>query len=135
MQYEWFVWSDQNWCVNTAKSRNYGTSDPQPCRLFYVAGQLGKCNIAFICAREAMRDDWYAPKLRKAFGGVYIANEGFTKETAEAVIAEDKADAVALPGTPGAGHGWPDRPPECRPAFTAAAISRAKCSMGADGMQ
>jgi 2,4-dienoyl-CoA reductase-like NADH-dependent reductase (Old Yellow Enzyme family) len=62
----------------------------------YVAEQLGKRNIAFICAREAMRDDWYAPKLRKAFGGVYIANEGFTKETAEAVIAEDKADAVAF---------------------------------------
>lgn len=62
----------------------------------YVAEQLGKRNIAFICAREAMRGDWYAPKLKKAFGGVYIANEGFTRETAEAVIAEGKADAVAF---------------------------------------
>jgi hypothetical protein len=62
----------------------------------YVAGQLGKRHIAFICAREALREDWYAPRLKKAFGGVYIANEGFTQETAEAVIAENKADAVAF---------------------------------------
>jgi hypothetical protein len=62
----------------------------------YVAKQLGKRNIAFICAREALRDDWFAPKLKKAFGGVYIANEGFTKETAGPVIAEGKADAVAF---------------------------------------
>ncbi len=34
--------------------------------------------------------------LKKAFGGLYIANEGFTKETAEAVIAEGNADAVAF---------------------------------------
>jgi hypothetical protein len=62
----------------------------------YVAEQLGKRNLAFICAREALRDDWFAPKLKKAFGGVYIANEGFTKETAETVIAEGKADAIAF---------------------------------------
>ena len=43
-----------------------------------------------------MRDDWFAPILKKSFGGVYIANEGFTKETAEDVIAKGKADAVAF---------------------------------------
>jgi len=62
----------------------------------YVAEQLKKRNIAFICAREAMRDDWFAPILKKSFGGVYIANEGFTKETAEDVIVKEKADAVAF---------------------------------------
>jgi len=62
----------------------------------YVAEQLGKRNIAFICARESLNDDWFAPKLKEAFGGIYIANEGFTKETADAVIAEGKADAVAF---------------------------------------
>lgn len=62
----------------------------------YVSEQLKKRNIAFICAREAMRDDWFAPILKKSFGGVYIANEGFTKETAEDVIVKGKADAVAF---------------------------------------
>lgn len=62
----------------------------------YVAEQLKKRNIAFICAREAMRDDWFAPILKKSFGGVYIANEGFTKETAEDVVAKGNADAVAF---------------------------------------
>jgi hypothetical protein len=30
------------------------------------------------------------------FGGVYIANEGFTKDQANTWLAEGKADAVAL---------------------------------------
>lgn len=62
----------------------------------YVARQLRKRKLAFICAREALRDDWFAPELKQAFGGVYIANEGFTKETAQTVVAEGKADAVAF---------------------------------------
>ena len=36
------------------------------------------------------------PALRRTFGGVYIANEGFTKETAEQVINSGEADAVAF---------------------------------------
>jgi 2,4-dienoyl-CoA reductase-like NADH-dependent reductase (Old Yellow Enzyme family) len=36
------------------------------------------------------------PALRKAFGGVYIANESFTSETAKAVVASGEADAVAF---------------------------------------
>jgi 2,4-dienoyl-CoA reductase-like NADH-dependent reductase (Old Yellow Enzyme family) len=62
----------------------------------YVAKQLGQRNIAFICAREALRDAWFAPELKKAFGGVYIANEGFTKDSAEKAIAEGSVDAVAF---------------------------------------
>ena len=34
--------------------------------------------------------------LKQAFGGVFIANERFTKEQANAWIAEGKADAVAF---------------------------------------
>ncbi|MCD6034575.1 MAG: alkene reductase [Rickettsiales bacterium] len=62
----------------------------------YVAEQLGKRKIAFICAREGQRDDWFAPKLKAAFGGVYIVNEGFTQDTAAQAIAEGKVDAVAF---------------------------------------
>ena len=31
-----------------------------------------------------------------SFGGAYIANEGFTQQTAEAVVASGEADAVAF---------------------------------------
>ncbi|MDE1987983.1 MAG: alkene reductase [Alphaproteobacteria bacterium] len=62
----------------------------------YVARELGKRHIAFICAREARREDSIGPQMKEAFGGVYIANEGFTKETAEKALADGVANAVAF---------------------------------------
>jgi 2,4-dienoyl-CoA reductase-like NADH-dependent reductase (Old Yellow Enzyme family) len=62
----------------------------------YVARELGKRGIAFICAREAMRGDSLGPQLKKAFGGVYIANEELTRETAEQALSSGKVDAVAF---------------------------------------
>jgi 2,4-dienoyl-CoA reductase-like NADH-dependent reductase (Old Yellow Enzyme family) len=62
----------------------------------YVAEQLGKRKIAFICAREYLDDSRLGPKLKKAFGGIYIANEKFTKATAEKTIESGEADAVAF---------------------------------------
>jgi 2,4-dienoyl-CoA reductase-like NADH-dependent reductase (Old Yellow Enzyme family) len=71
--------------------------DSDPAKTFgYVASELGKRKIAFICAREHLGDDRLGPQLKKAFGGVFIANEGFTKETAEEVLAKGEADAVAF---------------------------------------
>ena len=61
----------------------------------YVAHELGERGIAFICAREHKAADWIGPQLKKAFGGVYIANEGFSLESAQATIAAGEADAVA----------------------------------------
>jgi len=62
----------------------------------HVAGQLGKRRIAFICARERLGEDRVGPRLRAAFGGVYVMNEGFTRETAEQVVSTGEADAVAF---------------------------------------
>ncbi|CAG2132802.1 alkene reductase [Cupriavidus numazuensis] len=62
----------------------------------YVARELGKRRIAFICAREALGDNRLGPALKAAFGGVYIANEKMTKQTAEHVLATGEADAVAF---------------------------------------
>jgi 2,4-dienoyl-CoA reductase-like NADH-dependent reductase (Old Yellow Enzyme family) len=62
----------------------------------YVARQLGARRIAFILARERLGDDRIGPSLKSAFGGVYIANEGFTRQTAEQVVAAGEADAVAF---------------------------------------
>lgn len=62
----------------------------------YVARELGKRQIAFICARERIADDSLTPQLKEAFGGVFIANERFTKAQANTWLAEGKADAVAF---------------------------------------
>lgn len=62
----------------------------------YVAREMGKRKIAFLCAREHKADDWLSPQLKTAFGGVYIANEGFNKASAEAVLEAGEADAVAF---------------------------------------
>ncbi|MBC7983911.1 MAG: alkene reductase [Candidatus Obscuribacterales bacterium] len=62
----------------------------------HVAKQLGARGIAFICAREHAGEGRIGPQLKAAFGGVYIANERFTRETAEQVIVAGEADAVAF---------------------------------------
>lgn len=62
----------------------------------YVARELGKRGIAFICTREKAGEDSLGPQLKQIFGGVYIANERFTKHQANTWLAEDKADAVAF---------------------------------------
>ncbi len=62
----------------------------------HVAEELGKRKIAFICTREKLGDDRISPELRKRFGGILIANEGFNLETAQREIASSRADAVAF---------------------------------------
>lgn len=62
----------------------------------HVARELGRRKIAFICAREPMQEGWLGPRLKQAFGGVYIANQEFTQESAEKAVAEGVVDAVAF---------------------------------------
>jgi 2,4-dienoyl-CoA reductase-like NADH-dependent reductase (Old Yellow Enzyme family) len=75
----------------------HGMGDSDLPRTFgYVAEQLGKRRIAFLCAREYSGNDRLGPTLKKAFGGAYIINERFKKDEAERVIAAGEADAVAF---------------------------------------
>ncbi len=75
----------------------HGISDANPRETFtYVATELGKRGLAFLCAREFVGDDRLGPSLKQAFGGVYIANEKFDQAQAERVIAAGEADAVAF---------------------------------------
>jgi 2,4-dienoyl-CoA reductase-like NADH-dependent reductase (Old Yellow Enzyme family) len=67
-----------------------------PATFGYVARELGKRKLAFLCARESTKAPRLGPELKAAFGGVYVANEGFTREAAEAVIGAGEADAVAF---------------------------------------
>ncbi|MBL8437817.1 MAG: alkene reductase [Zoogloeaceae bacterium] len=62
----------------------------------YVAKALGERGLAFLCAREHLGEGRLGPALKAAFGGTYIANEGFIRESAEAVLAAGEADAVAF---------------------------------------
>lgn len=62
----------------------------------YVAKEMGKRQIAFLCTRESIIGDRYSTKMKNAFGGVLIANEGFTQESANAIISSGEADAVAF---------------------------------------
>lgn len=71
--------------------------DSNPLATFgYVAKELGKRKIAFICAREHTGPGRIGPQLKKLFGGTYIVNEGFTKETAQAALDAGEADAVCF---------------------------------------
>ncbi len=71
--------------------------DSNPAQTFgYVAEQLAKRKIAFICAREHEGPDSLGPMLKKKFGGVYIANENFTQESAESILESGDADAIAF---------------------------------------
>ena len=78
-----------------ADSHDMGDSD-LAATFGYVAGELGRRKIAFLCARELMKAPRLGPALKTTFGGVYVANEGFDKAGAEAVIEAGEADAVAF---------------------------------------
>ena len=92
------VWGPGRVGMHLAPRRDsHDMSDSNPAATFgYVAEQLGNRGLAFIAARESQQPDSLGPQLKKAFGGVYIANEGFTQESAEAIIAAGNADAVAF---------------------------------------
>jgi 2,4-dienoyl-CoA reductase-like NADH-dependent reductase (Old Yellow Enzyme family) len=80
----------------------------------YVARELGKRGLGWIAAREAQigpdtqlvdsqgrpreaqHKESIGPALKQLFGGAFIANEGFTFESAQKALEQGKADAVAF---------------------------------------
>ncbi|WP_118184475.1 alkene reductase [Paraburkholderia phosphatilytica] len=91
------VWGADRVGVHLAPRGDAHTmGDSDPAATFgYVARELGTRKIAFIAAREALGDNRLGPQLKQAFGGVYIANEKFTKDSAQQVLDASEADAVA----------------------------------------
>jgi 2,4-dienoyl-CoA reductase-like NADH-dependent reductase (Old Yellow Enzyme family) len=92
------VWGAGRVGMHLAPRRDaHDMGDSTPAATFvYVARQLKQRGIAFICAREAVGDDSLGPLLKQEFGGAYIANEQLTRDSAEALLAAGKADAVAF---------------------------------------
>jgi 2,4-dienoyl-CoA reductase-like NADH-dependent reductase (Old Yellow Enzyme family) len=79
------------------RSDSHTMSDSNPRETFtYAARELGRRRIAFLVARESLDAPRIGPEVRAAFGGAYIANDKFTFETAEQVLAAGEADAVAF---------------------------------------
>ena len=78
-----------------ADAHDMGDSDLEAV-FTYAARELGKRKIGFIAAREYAAPDSLGAKLKAAFGGVYIANEKFTGETAQEALDAGWADAVAF---------------------------------------
>ncbi|MGI4756857.1 MAG: alkene reductase [Janthinobacterium lividum] len=79
------------------RSDSQGVSDSTPAETFgYVARELGKRKLAFLMAREYQGPDSLGPMLKREFGGVYVDNEKFTLESANAVIQNGEADAVGF---------------------------------------
>jgi 2,4-dienoyl-CoA reductase-like NADH-dependent reductase (Old Yellow Enzyme family) len=71
--------------------------DSDPAALFgHVARELGRRRLAFLCVREHTGPGRLGPQLKAAFGGVYIANEQFSFESATQLLAAGEADAVAF---------------------------------------
>lgn len=76
---------------------SHSMGDTNPLATFgYVARELGRRKLAFLCVRESLGPDRIGPELKRLFGGIYVANEEYTKETAEKALASGEADAVAF---------------------------------------
>ena len=72
-----------------------GDSDPHA--LFtHVASRMGDRGLAFICLRERLADDSLLDDIKAAFGGIVIANEGLTRDSADDLIRAGRADAAAF---------------------------------------
>ncbi|MCG2584486.1 alkene reductase [Massilia sp. TS11] len=92
------VWGADRVGMHLAPRRDsHDMSDSDPAATFgYVARELGKRKIAFICAREKIGADSLGPMIKREFGGVFIANEQMDTESGNALLAKGDADAIAF---------------------------------------
>ena len=92
------VWGPERVGMHLNLRRNsHDIDDSTPEATFsYVARELGRRKIAFIVGRESLEAPRLGPTVKREFGGLYIANQEFTQESAERVLAEGEADAVAF---------------------------------------
>jgi len=92
------VWGPSRVAMHLApRGDAHDMGDSNPAATFgYVARELGKRRIAFLCARESVGPNRLGPELKKIFGGTYVANEAHTRESAEQLLRAGEADAVAF---------------------------------------
>jgi 2,4-dienoyl-CoA reductase-like NADH-dependent reductase (Old Yellow Enzyme family) len=90
------VWGADRVGLHLAPRGDAYEGDSNPAATFgYVASEAAKRKMAFLCARESLEEPRQVPAMKKAFGGVMIANQKLTKETGNMLLAKGEADAVA----------------------------------------
>ena len=86
-------------------SETQGVHDSDPDSLFTAAAEaLAAIGIAFLELREPGPEGTFgksdippiAPSIRKVFSGPLILNSDYRRDSAEAAIAEDRADAISF---------------------------------------
>jgi 2,4-dienoyl-CoA reductase-like NADH-dependent reductase (Old Yellow Enzyme family) len=92
------VWGPQRVAMHLApRGDAHSMGDSAPLQTFsYVAEELGRRKLAFLCAREHAGADRIGPILRQRFAGPFIANEGFDAAAAQADLAAGNSDAIAF---------------------------------------
>lgn len=79
------------------RSPSHSISESDPKRTFgYVAKAMGERGLGFLFIRETAGPGALLAELKRAFGGVVIANEGFDGVSAADLLARGDADAVAF---------------------------------------
>lgn len=74
----------------------HGMGDANPAETFgYLARELGRRKIAFLFARESQEEPRLGPALRRAFGGVFVANQALDPSAAARLVSAGEADAVS----------------------------------------
>lgn len=92
------IWGPPRVAVHLAPrgdAHSMGDSAPLP-TFSYVADELGRRKLAFLCAREHAGPDRIGPILRQRFAGPFIANENFDAAAAQADLAAGNCDALAF---------------------------------------
>ncbi len=92
------VWGPGRVGVHLApRCDSHDMGDSNPLETFsYAVKALAERKIAFVLARERQGEGYIGDQLKKAFGGVYIANQELTQEMAENLIETGRADAVSF---------------------------------------
>lgn len=92
------VWGPERVGMHLApRCDGHDMGDSNPLATFtYVARELGKRKIAFLCTREHFKAPAVTPALKEAFGGPVIVNEQLSVEMANDLINQGIADAVAF---------------------------------------
>jgi 2,4-dienoyl-CoA reductase-like NADH-dependent reductase (Old Yellow Enzyme family) len=92
------VWGASRVAMHLApRGDSHDMGDSNPAATFgYVAREFARRKLAFICARESLGENRLGPALKKQFGGIYVANESHTRDSAEQLLRAGEADAVAF---------------------------------------
>ena len=79
------------------RGESHDMRDSDPAATFlYVAAEAKRRNLAFLFLREHLGPGRLLPRIARVFGGPVIANEGFSREEAQAIVASGEAAAVAF---------------------------------------